>query len=87
MAPLAEDAMRTTLQAILKSAELGSMSIAKLRISLEQALELQQGSLDAQKEQVNRVMKEELVKALSEKKRKAAQKEQEDPPAKKNPNN
>lgn len=83
MAPLAEDAMRTTLQAILKSAELGSMSIAKLRISLEQALELQQGSLDAQKEQVNRVMKEELVKALSEKKRKAAQKEQEDPPAKK----
>jgi len=75
--------MRTTLQAILKSGELGSMSIAKLRIALEQALELQQGSLEDQKEQVNRVMKEELLRALSEKKRKVAEKQEADPPAKK----
>lgn len=82
MAPLEEDTMRTTLQEILKNGELGSMSIAKLRVALEQALELEQGALDAQKEQVNRLMKEELVKALTEKKRKAAKKE-DDPPAKK----
>jgi len=75
--------MRTTLQTILQRGGLGSMTIAKLRVALEQALELQEGALDAQKEQVNRVMKEELVRALTEKKRKATAKDGEDQAAKK----
>lgn len=83
MAAPDEKRMRAELRTLLQGVDLAAMSIGKLRGSLEQAMKLPAGTLDARKEQVNRLLQEELVKVVEEKKRKAPPKPEQEPANKK----
>jgi len=57
--------MRDTIQSLLDGADLGATSIGKLRGELESAMKLAVGALDSKKDQVNKVLQEEIMKKLA----------------------
>jgi len=98
MATVEEGKMREEIKMLLVGVDLASTSIGKLRAELEQRLGLEAGALEARKDQVNRLLQDELVKHIQaqgsaaqeeeradteDKKRKAESKTDAEPPKKK----
>merc|ERR1711920_548295 len=76
-----EEKMRNEIQALLRNVDLASTSIGKLRASLETAMGLKPGALDAKKDHVNSILQKELVKKIQEDNMKQVEKRKAKPDA------